>query len=341
MMRPALMHRGRDALMKAAGAIGLGHLLLASRSNRLTIPVYHHIGSPDSTFAPTVSPSRFEAHVRYLSRLRTARLDEAVRNSTPGTGHTLAVTFDDGWHDFALHAAPVLEKYNVAATVFIAAGLADTTALTWAERLEEILCAGEADTIDFAGGGEARSYPLRTRDERVRAWYAIGEWLVRQPVESRQVWLNSRAPSKADRPGTGNGSHRIMSWSEIRSLPESLVELGSHGMSHEPMETLPRDAATAEFVDSRRAIEQQAGREVSGFSYPNDSAEAWMSAAAADAGYGYACRVEGRTNALPLADRYAITRVHIRNWTAGQLSAELSPLGDAIRRLRQRRVARS
>lgn len=337
-MQSTLKHRGREVLMKAAGAVGLGHCLLSMKRKRLTIPVYHRIGSPDHTFGPIVTASRFEAHMRYLSRFSVVCLREVTRGLSALPKPAFAVTFDDGWSDFATHATPMLQQYHVPATVFIVAGLADTPALTWADRLEQILQRWEDETIEVSRGDGPKTYMLRTRAERIRAWYAIGEWLVRQPAQSRQDWFESHTSGLRPAVDRDDEVRRIMSWAEARGLPESLVEIGSHGMTHEPMETLSREAAIGEFEESKQEIERQTGLDVTGFSYTNDSAADWMPAAAEKAGYQYACRVAGRSNTLPLGNRYMIHRVHIRNWTVGQLSAELSPLGDASRRLRHVRV---
>jgi peptidoglycan/xylan/chitin deacetylase (PgdA/CDA1 family) len=67
-----------------------------------------------------------------------------------------------------------------------------------------------------------------------------------------------------------SGFHKmeIMSYSELRQLPREVVEIGSHGISHMPLDRLPYNEIEKEIVQSRVEIEQNIGKAVQFFAFP-------------------------------------------------------------------------
>ena len=72
-----------------------------------------------------VHPDRLDRHLRLLRRLglRGVGLTELLRAQEAGTaGGLVALTFDDGYTDFLDHAAPVLARHGMRATLYVVAG---------------------------------------------------------------------------------------------------------------------------------------------------------------------------------------------------------------------------
>jgi peptidoglycan/xylan/chitin deacetylase (PgdA/CDA1 family) len=61
---------------------------------------------------------------------------------------------------------------------------------------------------------------------------------------------------------------QIMSYSMLRQLPEDLVEIGSHGISHSPLNQMAYGELEKEVVQSRIDIEHNTGRPVRFFAFP-------------------------------------------------------------------------
>lgn len=139
----------------------------------LPILMYHHV-SPNPGLV-TVSPAIFRAHMQALAKAgwQTVGLDAVERfylgEELPAK--TCVVTFDDGYLDNQIHAAPVLEALGMKAVIFtvtgwmgdgpvrggtqetpehheckrrIAAGDADSVILRWSEA-EELQARGVFD----------------------------------------------------------------------------------------------------------------------------------------------------------------------------------------------------
>ncbi len=60
----------------------------------------------------------------------------------------------------------------------------------------------------------------------------------------------------------------IMSYQQLSELPENVVEIGSHGISHIALGKLASHEVQREILESRSEIEQKIGRRVRFFSYP-------------------------------------------------------------------------
>ena len=90
----------------------------------LPILMYHHV-SPNPGLV-TVSPVAFHAHMVALAKAgwQTAGLQtvEAFFTGEPVPAKTCIVTFDDGYLDNGVHAAPVLTELGMKAVIFTVTG---------------------------------------------------------------------------------------------------------------------------------------------------------------------------------------------------------------------------
>lgn len=88
--------------------------------------MYHRISDDSDEPHITVTTRNFERQIAYLKRnFNIVSLDEMVdvyMHNKQLEKDTVAITFDDGYRDNYTDAYPILKKYNVPATVFIATG---------------------------------------------------------------------------------------------------------------------------------------------------------------------------------------------------------------------------
>ena len=84
------------------------------------ILTYHSID--DSGSPISVSPEEFRAHVRWLSSgaVRVVPLGELP--ALPASAEAVAITFDDGFANFATHAWPLLHEHGLPVTLFVVSG---------------------------------------------------------------------------------------------------------------------------------------------------------------------------------------------------------------------------
>ena len=118
-----------------AATISLFHpasnFLLGRRQARVPILMYHGIrpelGDKHPYFETNTTPDLFAIHMQFLQENGYVALDLGKALEAMMIGRHdhryVAITFDDGYRDFYLHAFPVLAKHGFQATVFIVTGL--------------------------------------------------------------------------------------------------------------------------------------------------------------------------------------------------------------------------
>jgi peptidoglycan/xylan/chitin deacetylase (PgdA/CDA1 family) len=118
-----------------------------------------------------------------------------------------------------------------------------------------------------------------------------------------------------------------LSWSELTDLSRARVEMGSHSVSHRPLDILPIAEVTRELVDSKKLLEDHLGVPVSSFCYPHGYSSPRVSRLVQRAGYANAC-VVGRRIALSTDDRKALPRLQVRPGGTGDSFDELVRFGE-------------
>jgi peptidoglycan/xylan/chitin deacetylase (PgdA/CDA1 family) len=84
------------------------------------ILTYHSID--DTGSAISVDRDTFRRHVQWLAGSGIALVDLEQLRTSPADTDAVAVTFDDGFANFAEHAWPVLKDHGVPVTVFVPTG---------------------------------------------------------------------------------------------------------------------------------------------------------------------------------------------------------------------------
>jgi peptidoglycan/xylan/chitin deacetylase (PgdA/CDA1 family) len=113
----------------------------------MTILAYHSVSARDHPLA--IAPDDFARQLDALARFELLTLREYASRIAAGTPTRgcVALTFDDGYQDFADTVTPMLVAMGYPATTFVAPGLAGATLL-----------------VDDAGTGIERAWPLMDWD---------------------------------------------------------------------------------------------------------------------------------------------------------------------------------
>lgn len=98
-----------------------------------------------------------------------------------------------------------------------------------------------------------------------------------------------REPRWADE---GRPSGRLLDGIELRTMQEAGMEIGSHTVSHQPLPELDGPRLQRELADSKLALEDVLGREVTSFAYPYGDWNEHCETAVRAAGYHAACTTQ-------------------------------------------------
>ena len=121
--------RGVTVFTAAARKIGSWQALENEFGMRLPVLLYHHVGPerPGTVRGLTVSPERFEQHVRWLAQRGYQGICPTdwlhwCREGKRLPPKPILFSFDDGYADLAEYALPVLRRYGFGAVVYIVTG---------------------------------------------------------------------------------------------------------------------------------------------------------------------------------------------------------------------------
>jgi len=93
---------------------------------------------------------------------------------------------------------------------------------------------------------------------------------------------------------------RLMSSTEIRALPEQVISIGSHTVSHRMLNALPPREVMAELRDSKHALEDLLGKRIQALSFPHGEYDERCVQLAYEAGYGQLFTIETCSHPGPL-----------------------------------------
>jgi peptidoglycan/xylan/chitin deacetylase (PgdA/CDA1 family) len=286
---------------------------------RAVILLYHRV--TDLASDPqwlSVPPRLFAEHLELLKRhYRPHSLDQLCRGLSTGKlpRRTVVVTFDDGYADNLLEAKPLLERFDVPATVFVATGKVDGETEFWWDELEGLLI-GTPDlpaSLDLTLHGRTHSWSLAQSPEEYPQIADSGRWNVTHSSDPtprhrayrelapiiRELDTETRESVLRDIAGWAGvargvrSSHRALRPDEVAQLASGgLIEVGAHTVTHPVLSRLSVDEQRREIRGSRERLEALLGHPVNSFSYPfgtrSDYTEETV-AAVRDAGFTCAC----------------------------------------------------
>ena len=251
-----------------AGIRSLAGFLSPAGSNaRLSILIYHRVlAQPDSLNDSDPTAEVFAAQMRALSAHFTPLpVSEAVERLAAGRlpSRAVCVTFDDGYADNAEVALPILLRYRIPATVFVATGFLNGGRM-WNDTVVEAIRRVDGPTIALEDPAlEAIAVgSLAAKKAAIRKVLAV--WRRRPPAERR-----ARADALAARVGATLPADLTMRDDQVRMLRSAGMEIGAHTVSHPILRTLSAGEARDEIAESREHLQALLGEPVRLFAYPN------------------------------------------------------------------------
>lgn len=328
------------------------------------ILLYHRI-APDSAGRSdpqrlAVTESNFAAHLDFLRREMRPLSLSAWREAACGGSlppRAVVLTFDDGYADNLLLAAPLLRRFGVPATVFVATGYCESGRPFWWDAVEMLLL-GPGDTPAELRGvadgapefslvaaqagvsGDARPADgwsvLRADDPTPRhaAYRAWCEWLRPLPPARREAAVDALRTWRGQvggepRGGAPQHAARPLTPDEVARLAdESRVEIGAHTHWHPVLSALPPDHQAVEIAHSADLVQQWTGRPPSAFSYPFGTRRDYTAQTVQRVRQnGFRCACANHAGfATGATDPFALPRIVVRDGGADALARTLHAL---------------
>jgi peptidoglycan/xylan/chitin deacetylase (PgdA/CDA1 family) len=273
------------------------------------------------------------------------RLAELTRELEAGRcpRRAVVVTFDDGYRDNLLAALPVLEAFDVPATVFCTAGVVGREAPFWWDRLAGLLL-GHAPlppvlALDLGSHQQRLELQAAARYDAVDRAADRSRQDDAAPVSARlafyrQVWAGLRPLAASDRAlaleqiarwstAADGDVPRPLSREQAQALAaRPLIEIGAHSVTHAALSTLTPSAQRAEIVQSKVQLEALVGRPVVSFAYPFGDQASDTAALVRESGFRSSCTTEAGAVRRG-TDPFQLPRIAVGDWDGQTLAHTL------------------
>ena len=341
-----MLMRGIERLWRAA------RWPRSQSEGKVLILLYHRIAELHSDpWGLAVTPRRFAEHVEALQQhARVMRLRQLHQGLLKGDlpDRSVVITFDDGYADNLHNAKPVLERYDVPATVFVTTGyVGQEKHEFWWDELDRIFLQPgvlpEKLSLNLNGStyqwemGEAACYSEEA-SKRHRRWRSWEEeptsrhslynslWKLLRPMnQSERQRVLHELGEWADIEPAVRPSHRPLSVEEMVTLSQEAggIEVGAHTITHSALRKLSPALQRDEILGSKVQLEEILNRPVTSFAYPYGSLSEQAVSVVREAGFSCACStradiVESSTN------RFRLPRVEVQDWNKEEFVGQLS-----------------
>jgi peptidoglycan/xylan/chitin deacetylase (PgdA/CDA1 family) len=301
---------------------------LSSRfSDRAVILGYHKIGEvSDDFYEICVSSKHFSEHLGILRRdYHPICLTEMVSHLKNGTlpHKSVAITFDDGYADNLLQAKPLLEHFDIPATIFISPG--NLGGEFWWDELERLILttAKLPESIRSSMDGEILELNTNKTGTRKQLLKMLYERLLMMKAQERDAVLDNLRSWAGDTLKAPPASRLLQPAEIIQLAGGGLIEIGAHTMTHPILPRLPISEQKKEIQDSKDLLEDILGKPVTGFAYPNGSFNQDTEAVVKESGFQYACSSK-RDVIWRRQQIYHLPRFWPKDWDGNRMINDMS-----------------
>ncbi|ACU04233.1 polysaccharide deacetylase family protein [Pedobacter heparinus] len=312
----------------------LGSLLYRVKNKfarRGVVLMYHRIAKPLSDpWDLAVNPKHFEEHLKVLKAYNVISVDELadiLTRKSKMPAKTVAVTFDDGYHDNYLAAKSLLEKYDIPASFFIPTDAIGKQTEFWWDALERIclqsphlpdkLILGQQDEIWNIGKAD-NGNTLNPLDLYLKLCDMVRKMPSTQHqafIESLEVWANN---------ANKRPEYFTMDQKELLDLQSSpLFTIGAHTMTHPYLPYFSYEYQKNEIQGGINFLKELTGNSINYLAYPHGGHNQDTLAILPDSGIELAFTTHAQHFTTD-TNKYAIPRFQIKNWDAATFAFHLN-----------------
>lgn len=333
----------KSAIRKTAASLYYGSNMQSWRHRgRVLILSYHRVLPLAQVQRRYVQPGMyvldtvFEEHVKFLRQnfqiLSFHELLERWRLKNWDTHQRYCViTLDDGWLDNYLYAYPILTKYGLPATVFLATGFIGTYEWFWPEKLsyflerfqdpvltsskkaecyvllEQFLDFKKGTVHAFTAGISGGEHII---DEMIEKCKKLPSQIIQKLIDELSAILGMQLPKE----------RLLLNWSEVAQMSQGGISFGSHSCSHRILTGLSRSEIEMELKASMGELSAKKVNYVPVFCYPNGNCNVEIQNLVRDSGYQAAVGVQSGVEGELPKNRFELRRIGIHNDMANTIS---------------------
>lgn len=234
---------------------------------RLNTFIFHRVlAKPDPIFPDETDAKRFDEMLSWITQwFNVIPLDEAVArlqtNSLPP--RAAAITFDDGYEDNYSIAMPLLKKYGVSATFFIATGFLNGGRM-WNDSIIEAIRQIAKPSLDLTSIGLEKIPVASLEEKRAAITTVIGALKYDQFTTRR-----AKSDAIGQLAGIKLPSDLMMTANQVQQMRASGMLIGAHTVNHPILAKIDIKTAEKEILESKLYLEDLLKEPIKLFAYPN------------------------------------------------------------------------
>ncbi|MFP4059466.1 MAG: polysaccharide deacetylase family protein [Bacteroidota bacterium] len=243
-------------------------LMQVLHGSKVLIPLYHAVSNVPLPHLKHLyhvnSPENFEKDIKFLVQyFQPATLEEVYQVITgrlKPKNTLFHLTFDDGLKEFKSYALPILEKYNLQATLFVNYRFTENT--TFLNKLKNSIL------IDKLR--ETPELPVLKELSKITGTVnkkSIKHYIGRQQFD--EITLNELAgilDVNFSRYFDLNPPYLTLE--ELKELPPAHVQIGSHGAAHPDYSKLSTEEQMADFREGLKIFNHFTEQKIKAFAFP-------------------------------------------------------------------------
>lgn len=302
-------------------------ILRCLKPNNAGILMYHKIEKYNFE-NNSVSIENFEKQMQYAkNNFNLVSLDDLANflKNKKIPRNALAVTFDDGHSSVYKLAYPVLKKFNIPATIFVAFEAVENRSLIWTDEIDYMIQYSEIKPLDLSINGQNFHFELSDWYSKFSAAKKIKENLkkVSEVEKSEIIALLKKSLGSVN--VKINLQDFMITWNQAREMIESRVSFGAHTLTHPILTKVSIEKAGFEIAESKRRLESCLNRPVLSFAYPNgekDDINEEIKNKVKENGFLCACTTIFGNNYVN-ADLFELKRIYVKNCSLSVFAAHL------------------
>ena len=250
----------------------LGLTLKGGDKSRLSIIDYHRITPEKDHFVDSATQDELNWQCSILKKyFNVLPLKQAVELLQKGQlpPRSVVITFDDGYANNYSLALPVLKKWDLPATFFIASGFLDG-GIMWNDAIIESIRRTDYESLELTKSDGFTQELVGVLDlsspkkkinaaARLRVGMKYLELSQRDDLVKKLVEITAaKMPQDI-----------MLTSDQVKEMYVSGMDIGGHTLTHPILTTIPVESARQQIEQDKQKLEAIIGEQISHFAYPN------------------------------------------------------------------------
>ncbi|MFK5892531.1 MAG: polysaccharide deacetylase family protein [Pseudomonadota bacterium] len=252
--------------------LGSGFQQWKDRPNGLYCFNYHRIGDisecelDSNVFS--CNAAVLEKHLLFFRENFTVvsltELSEIIKTKKPINKKLALLTFDDGYQDNYKVAYPLLKKYGLTATFFVATDFIGNSEIPWWDQIAWIIKQSKNTSIKIPFSSQI----VNTKNRNINNAIRIALDCLKNSSVRIDIFIEKLAENANISQVLKHKDNLFMSWDMLKEMQKNTMDIGSHGCSHRILSFLTSSEQSDEIIRSKKILETQIGIKVSSFAFP-------------------------------------------------------------------------